>query len=298
MDDPPDKFLIGLIQMSCGSDAEENITKAEAFIAEAAAHGAKLVCLQELFATPYFCQEENPDNFDLAERFDGSLSERMSKVAAQHQVVLIAPYFEKRAEGVFHNSAMVINADGTVLGQYRKMHIPDDPGFYEKYYFAPGDLGFRAWDTAVGRIGVCVCWDQWFPEAARLTAMHGAEILFYPTAIGWLPDEKKEYGIAQHEAWQISQRAHGIANGCYVASVNRTGLESIGERQIEFWGNSFMSGPDGQVIGALSNGEEGVLAVEFDRAAITHRRRGWPFFRDRRIDNYEDLTERFLDGSD
>ena len=255
------------------------------------------VCLQELFSTPYFCQCESEEPFGLAEKFPGRLTDRMAVLAKQLGVVLIVPFFEQRAAGVYHNTAAVIDADGAVLGIYRKMHIPDDPGFYEKYYFTPGDLGFRAWDTAFGKIGVCICWDQWFPEAARLTALAGAEILFYPTAIGWLPSEKAEFGAAQHESWQISQRAHGIANGCFVAATNRTGYEPDpgGGEGIEFWGQSFLSAPDGQVVGQLACDAEAVLVVEIDRREINRQRITWPFLRDRRIDAYGSLDQRLID---
>lgn len=288
---------IGLVQMRCNADVESNIELAVERIAGAASQGAQIVCLQELFSTLYFCQCESIEPFGLAVDFPGALTDRMAQVAKQHGVVLIVPFFERRAAGVYHNTAAVIDADGSVLGIYRKMHIPDDPGFYEKYFFTPGDLGFRAWDTAFGKIGVCICWDQWFPEAARLTAMAGAEILFYPTAIGWTPSERTEFGQAQHESWQIAQRAHGIANGCFVAAANRVGYEPdpSGGEGIEFWGQSFVSGPDGQVLGQLSSDAETTLVVEIDRSALELQRITWPFLRDRRIDAYGTLNQRLVD---
>ncbi|MFT5105720.1 MAG: N-carbamoylputrescine amidase [Verrucomicrobiales bacterium] len=290
----PTKTVIGLVQTRSRQSPEGNVLEAERMIEKAAQGGATLVCLQELFSTVYFCQEENPDRFDLAEPFGGPLCQRMAAAAAKAGVVLIVPYFEKRAEGVYHNSAAIIDADGTILGQYRKMHIPDDPGFYEKYYFAPGDLGFRAWDTAAGRIGVCICWDQWFPEAARLTALHGAEILFYPTAIGWIPGERSEQ---ETQAWEICQRAHGVSNGCFVAVANRTGHEAAPGAGIDFWGQSFLSAPDGRMLGQLSADDEDVLLVEIDRNEIRERRNHWPLLRDRRIDSYDQISERFIDDN-
>ena len=294
MTEPRNKITIALVQASCGESVGDNIAKTERMVEQAASDGANLVCLQELFASRYFCQEENPGEFDRAEEFGGALCKRMSTLAERLGVVLIAPYFEKRAEGIYHNSAVVIDADGSLLGQYRKMHIPDDPGFYEKYYFAPGDLGYRAWETAAGRIGVCICWDQWFPEAARLTALRGAEILFFPTAIGWIPGEKSEQ---ETEAWEICQRAHGISNGCFVAVANRTGFEpAVSGPGIDFWGQSFISAPDGRILGQLLPDAEGILQVEVDLAEIRERRNLWPLFRDRRIDSYGEISERFIDG--
>ncbi|MGI9239299.1 MAG: carbon-nitrogen hydrolase [Verrucomicrobiales bacterium] len=293
----PPNTKIGLVQMGCGEDVTANIAKAENLIVEAASSGAQIICLQELFSTQYLCQCESQEPFALAVDFPGELSDRMAATAKRHGVVLIVPFFERRAPGVYHNTAAVIDADGAVLGIYRKMHIPDDPGFYEKYFFTPGDLGFRAWDTAFGKIGVCICWDQWFPEAARLTAMAGAEIIFYPTAIGWLPSEKEELGKAQHESWQVAQRAHGIANGCFIAATNRTGHEPdpSGGEGIEFWGQSFVSAPDGQVVGQLACDDEAVLVLEIDRAEVDRQRISWPFLRDRRIDAYGSLNQRLTD---
>ena len=288
---------VGIVQMRCSADVGANIARAEKLIAEAAAGGVQIVCLQELFSTQYFCQCESQSPFSLAVEFPGELTDRMAGVAKQHGVVLIVPFFEKRAPGVYHNSAAVIDATGEVLGIYRKMHIPDDPGFYEKYYFSPGDLGFLAWETAFGKIGVCICWDQWFPEAARLTALAGAEILFFPTAIGWLPSEKATLGKAQHESWQIAQRAHGISNGCFVAAANRTGFEASpdGGEGIEFWGQSFVSSPDGQLLAEMDSDTEGVLVAELDRDVLERHRVDWPFLRDRRIDSYSALNQRLVD---
>jgi len=295
MDRECETVKIALIQGSCGPGKEENRARALAGIREAAAAGARLVCLQELFATEYFCQACDPGYFGLAEAIPGPTTEAMAACAAECGVVLVVSLFERRAPGVYHNSAVVIDADGTVLGTYRKMHIPDDPGFYEKYYFTPGDLGFRVWDTAVGRIGVLICWDQWYPEAARLTAMQGARILLYPTAIGWLPSEKAEFGAAQHEAWEIMQRSHAIANGCYVAAVNRVGHEApAGGEGIEFWGQSFLAGPDGAIMAKAGAERDEILLAEADFGKLDRQRVTWPFFRDRRIDAYGGLTSRYL----
>lgn len=294
-----DTVLIGLVQMRCGTDVDENLARAERFVRSAAGLGARIVCLPELFATPYFCQTQASSAFALAEQPDGRQVAHMASLAAELGVVLVVPYFEKRATGVYHNTAAVIDADGKVLGHYRKMHIPDDPGFYEKYYFAPGDLGFRAWETAFGKIGVCICWDQWFPEAARLTALAGAEILFYPTAIGWLPSEKTEFGAAQFESWQIGQRAHGIANGCYVAAINRVGHEASPDpaaEGIDFWGQSFLSNPTGQIVDAMDDEAEGVVVAPLERGEIERQRIDFPLLRDRRIDAYGGITQRMLDG--
>ena len=250
---PPDKFRVALVQMSCGPEPEQNLEKALERVADAAGRGAQVVCLPELFQTQYFCQREDHSLFDLAEPIPGPSSEKLAAAARQHGVVLIASLFEKRAAGVYHNTAAIIDADGSILGIYRKMHIPDDPLYYEKFYFTPGDTGFRAWQTRYARIGVLICWDQWFPEGARLTALQGAQILFYPTAIGWHPSEKAEYGPAQHESWELIQRSHAIANGCYVCAPNRIGLEKIAGPNgkpvnadgIEFWGQSFVAAPNG-----------------------------------------------------
>ena len=281
--------------MRCSAKVEQNVRKAEALITEAAGKGARIVCLQELFASLYFCQSLDHSWFQLAESIPGPLTGRFCKLAKKLKIVILLPVFEKAAPGLYFNSCAIINADGSLLGTYRKMHIPHDPQFEEKYYFAPGDRGFSAWDTAVGRIGVLICWDQWYPEGARLTAMHGAEILFYPTAIGWLASEKEALGEKQHQSWEIIQRSHAVANGCYVASVNRTGLEApAGGQGIEFWGRSFVAGPMGDLIAKASTDKEEVLLAEVDFAAIRNQREWWPFLRDRRIDAYSDLTKRFL----
>lgn len=286
---------IGLVQMRCTADPEFNMATAEAGIRAAAAQGAQIVCLPELFRSLYFCQSENHDFFALAEPVPGPSTERLSKLAAELQVVIVASLFEKRAEGLYHNTAAVIDADGRYLGKYRKMHIPDDPLFYEKFYFTPGDLGFKVFKTRYARIGVLICWDQWYPEAARLTALRGADVLCYPTAIGWHPAEKAEYGVAQHQSWEIIQRSHGIANGCYVVSINRTGHEGDPAGGIEFWGQSFISDPSGTVIVRAPVDEPAVLVAPIDLAKIDVQRTHWPFLRDRRIDAYGEITRRYLD---
>jgi N-carbamoylputrescine amidase len=285
---------LGLVQMRCGTDPEENMGKAIAGVREAAARGAQIVCLQELFRSQYFCQTEDHGHFALAEPIPGPSTERLGPLAAELGVVIVASLFEKRAEGLYHNTAAVIDADGRYLGKYRKMHIPDDPQYYEKFYFTPGDLGFRAWDTRYGRIGVLVCWDQWYPEAARLTAMSGAQILFYPTAIGWLPAEKHEHGAQQQAAWETIQRSHAIANGVYVCAVNRVGHEGDPAGGIEFWGGSFVSDPGGRLL-AKAGADEEVLTATCDLAKVGVSRTHWPFLRDRRIDAYQDITKRYLD---
>lgn len=286
-------FRIGLIQISCGADVADNARRTIARVREAAAGGAQVICLQELFYSQYLCQEENPDLFDLAIEIPGALTESFRALAAELAVVIVLPVFEKRARGLYHNSAAIIDADGSLLGLYRKMHIPDDPQFYEKFYFTPGDLGFRAWDTRYGRIGVCICWDQWFPEAARLTALAGADVLFYPTAIGWLPSEKETLGERQHDSWETVQRGHAIANGCYVAAANRVGHEApAGGEGIEFWGRSFVADPAGGIVAQAPSGEESVLIAEVDPRQIEAQRRIWPFLRDRRIDAYSGLERR------
>ena len=292
----PARFRIGLVQMRMGSEPAANLDAAIAGIREAAASGADVVCLPELFRTPYFCQTEDSKLFDLAEPVPGPTTEAIAKAARAAGVVVIASVFERRAAGVYHNTAVILDADGTERGRYRKMHIPDDPLFYEKFYFTPGDLGFRAFDTAVGRVGTLVCWDQWYPEAARLTALAGADVLFYPTAIGWHPREKAEYGEAQVTAWQVMQRAHAIANGVYVAAVNRVGHEGAADGGIEFWGASFVSDPFGVVLAEASRTDEAVLVVDCDRAHQEDIRRNWPFLRDRRIDAYAPITKRLLDA--
>jgi N-carbamoylputrescine amidase len=274
----------------------ENVDKAISFIRKAASQGAKIVSLQELFTTQYFCQKEDHKYFAFAEEIPGPTSQRLSEVAKELGVVIVASLFEKRAAGLYHNTAAVIDADGAFLGKYRKMHIPDDPLFYEKFYFTPGDLGFKSWKTHYGTIGVCVCWDQWFPETARLTALSGAEILFYPTAIGWHPSEKAQYGVRQHSSWETIQRGHAIANGCFVAVPNRVGHEAPdGGDGLEFWGQSFVADPSGQIIGKASNDQEEVLIVDIDLEQLDQQRTHWPFLRDRRIDAYGDLLKRYLD---
>jgi N-carbamoylputrescine amidase len=292
---------IALIQMRCGPEPEENFKRAIQFIHDAAKQGAQIVCLPELFRSQYFCQTEDHKNFDLAEAVPGKSTSVLGELARELGIVLIASLFEKRSAGVYHNTAAIIDTDGKLLGKYRKMHIPDDPLYHEKFYFAPGDLGFQAWMTAQGKIGVCVCWDQWYPEAARLTALRGAEILFYPTAIGWHPSEKKQFGAAQYSAWETIQRSHAIANGCYVAAANRVGHEvpprtaSGGSDGIEFWGQSFVAAPSGEIIAKGSvDREEIVMAdVEWDR--VNEHRTHWPFLRDRRVDAYTGLEKRMID---
>ncbi len=285
---------LGLPQMTIGEDPKANLKKAIDRTRDAAARGAQIVCLQELFLGPYFCQTEDHKFFALAETIPGPSTQIFADLARELGIVIIASLFEKRAEGLYHNTAAILDADGTYLGKYRKMHIPDDPQYYEKFYFTPGDLGFRAWDTTFGRIGVLICWDQWFPEAARLTAMTGAEILFYPTAIGWLPPEKAEYGERQQAAWETIQRSHAIANGAFVASVNRVGLETSGNGGIEFWGGSFVADPNGRIL-AKGGTDEETLIVPCDLGAVDVVRTHWPFLRDRRVDAYGDLTKRFID---
>jgi N-carbamoylputrescine amidase len=290
------KFAVGLVQMSVTPDLNANLEKAVARVEEAARQGAQVICLPELFRSQYFCQKEDAELFDLAETVPGPSTEALSRVARDHRVTVIAPIFERRAVGLYHNSAAVINAEGKVAGIYRKMHIPDDPAYYEKFYFTPGDLGFRAFDTDVGRIGTLICWDQWYPEGARLTALRGANILFYPTAIGWHPHEKDEFGAQQRDAWQTIQRAHAIANGVYVAAVNRVGHENpAGGAGVEFWGTSFLADPFGVVIAEGSIDREEILIGEVDIKRIEDVRRNWPFLRDRRIDAYSGIERRFLD---
>ena len=290
-------YKIGLVQMAMSPDPEQNLRAAIAKVAEAAAAGARLVCLPELFRSQYFAQREDAALFDLAEPVPGPSTEALGRAAKQAGVVVIAPIFERRAPGLYHNTAAVIDADGALVGLYRKMHIPDDPAYYEKFYFTPGDLGFRVFDTRVGRIGALVCWDQWYPEAARLTALQGAQILLYPTAIGWHPKEKATHGAAQLDAWRTIQRSHAIANGVYVAAVNRVGHEraSGAGDGIEFWGNSFLADPFGGVVAQAPADREAIVLGEVNLARIEEARRGWPFLRDRRIDAYAGLSERFLD---
>jgi len=282
---------LGIVQMSCSTDKQENVAKAVARIADAAEQGAQIICLQEIFTGHYPCQAEDHAKFAEAEPIPGPTSDALGKAAKQHGVVVVGSLFEQRAAGLYHNTATIHDADGSLLGLYRKMHIPDDPLYYEKFYFTPGDLGFKAWDTRFGRIGVCVCWDQWFPEAARLTALRGAQVLFYPTAIGWLPDEKETYGPAQHNAWQTMMRSHAIANGVFVAAANRTGREG----ELQFWGRSFVSDPYGNLLAEAATEEEQTLVVECDLSTVDTARTHWPFLRDRRVDAYADLQRRFID---
>jgi N-carbamoylputrescine amidase len=296
----PAVFRIGLVQMRMGGDPAANLARAIGLIGEAAGRGAHLVCLPELFRTPYFCQREDAALFDLAEPVPGPTTRAVAEEARRHGVVVVASLFERRAPGIAHNTAAVIDADGSLAGVYRKMHIPDDPGFYEKYYFTPGDLGFRPVDTRVGRIGVLVCWDQWFPEAARLMALAGAEVILYPTAIGWHPAEKQAEGEAQRDAWRTVQRGHAIANGVYVAAVNRVGHErpDPSAAGLEFWGTSFCCDPQGVMLAEAGTEQEETLIVEIRHSRIEEVRRNWPFLRDRRIDAYGGLTQRFLDSPD
>ncbi len=289
------KFRIGLIQMACSVDPNENLAKAEWRIREAAARGAQIVCLQELFRSQYFCREENASFFDLSESIPGPSTAALSRLAAELGVVVVASLFERRAAGVYHNTAVIIDADGALAGIYRKMHIPDDPLYFEKFYFTPGDLGFPSFETRHARVAVLVCWDQWYPEAARLAALTGAQVLFYPTAIGWHPAEKEESGAAQHDAWRTIQRAHAIANGIYVAAVNRVGFEGPPDRGLEFWGGSFVADPFGQVVAEAAHDREEILIAECDPRRIEEVRRNWPFLRDRRIDAYGAITERVID---
>jgi N-carbamoylputrescine amidase len=298
----PGKFRIGLIQMSATPEPAENLLDAIRQVHAAAAKGAQIVCLPELFQTQYFCQREDASLFDLAEPIPGPATEKLAQAAKELKIVVIGSLFERRAPGVYHNTAVLIDGDGTIRGIYRKMHIPDDPLYYEKYYFTPGDLGFKAFDTQVGRVGTLVCWDQWYPEGARLTALQGAEVLFYPTAIGWHPDEKAPYGEAQYDAWQTIQRAHAIANGVYVAVVNRVGFErgdirgnKAPGKGLEFWGGSFIADPFGRIIAKASHDKEEILIGEVDPGVVEDTRRNWPFLRDRRIDSYGPITSRFVD---
>jgi N-carbamoylputrescine amidase len=290
----PDRFRIGLVQTACVADTLVNLDHACAKIREAARLGAQVICLQELFRSQYFCREEDARLFDLAETIPGDSTGRLQPLAAELGVVIVASLFEKRATGLYHNTAVVIDADGALLGLYRKMHIPDDPLFFEKFYFTPGDLGFRAFDTKFGRIAALVCWDQWYPEAARLAAISGANVIFYPTAIGWHPAEQAQWGAAQHDAWKTMQRSHAIANGIYVAAVNRVGFEGPADRGLEFWGASFVSDPFGRVLREASHDKEEILVVECDPAVMEEVRRNWPFLRDRRIDAYGPILNRFL----
>ena len=298
----PEKFKVGLVQMACGPDPEKNLSHAAEMLRDGAGRGAQVICLPELFRTQYFCQREDAALFDLAEPVPGPTTERLAVVARAAKAVIIASVFERRAPGIYHNTAVVLDADGSIKGIYRKMHIPDDPLYYEKFYFTPGDLGFRAFDTQFGKIGTLVCWDQWYPEGARLTALAGAQVLFYPTAIGWHPAEKQEFGAAQHDAWRTVQRGHAIANGVYVAVVNRVGYEngnvngnSAPGAGLEFWGGSFLADPFGAVIAEASSDREEILIGEVDLRRLEEVRRNWPFLRDRRVDSYGGITRRFLD---
>ncbi len=294
----PKTVTLGLLQHACSADPKANLKKTLSLVDQAAKKGAQIICTQEMVTSQYFCQSEEHRFFDLAEPIPGPSTAAFQKAAKKHGVVIIASLFEKRASGLYHNTAAIIDADGKLLGIYRKMHIPDDPLFYEKFYFTPGDTGFKAWDTKFGKIGVLICWDQWYPEAARLTAMQGAEILFYPTAIGWHPAEKKEYGVNQHGAWETIQRSHAVANGCYVAAVNRIGhevIDGVGGDGLEFWGQTFVAGTSGQILAKASIDKEEVLIVPLELGKVDVTRTHWPFLRDRRIDAYGDLTKRFID---
>jgi N-carbamoylputrescine amidase len=290
-----DIIKVALVQMRCDTEPEANMEKAISRIRQAASGGVHIICLPELFRSHYFCQREDTALFDLAEAIPGPSTERLGKVARETGTVVIASLFERRAPGVYHNTAAVLDGDGSLRGIYRKMHIPDDPLYYEKYYFTPGDTGFRAFDTRAGRVGTLVCWDQWFPEGARLTALRGAEMLFYPTAIGWHPREKAEHGAAQHQAWELIQRSHALANGIYVAAVNRVGREGPADGGLEFWGASFVCDPFGTVLCRASHDQEELLVAECDLRRQEEIRRNWPFLRDRRIDAYGDLTKRLID---
>ena len=289
-------FTVGLVQSRCTPDSGANDQATIAGVRKAAERGAQVVCLQELFRTPYFCQIEDSQNFDLAETVPGPSTDRFSALAAELAIVLIVPVFERRAPGLFHNSAAVIDADGSLLGVYRKMHIPDDPQYHEKFYFAPGDLGYRVFNTRFARVGVLICWDQWYPEAARLTALAGAEVICYPTAIGWLSEDRGTVGSAQHDAWLTVQRGHAITNGVYVAAVNRVGQEPGPSGGLQFWGRSFVCDPQGRVLAEASDVTDEVVVASCDRGVLEEQRRSWPFLRDRRIDTYAKMTQRYLDS--
>jgi N-carbamoylputrescine amidase len=297
---------VGLTQMSCSPDVKANRAKQVRLVEQAAKAGAKIICTQEMFASQYFCQVEDHRFFKLAETIPGPSTDAFCKIAKKYKAVIIASLFEKRTSGLYHNTAAIIDADGSILGIYRKMHIPDDPLYYEKFYFTPGDTGFRTWKTKHAKIGVLICWDQWYPEGARLTALQGAEILFYPTAIGWHPSEKKQYGEAQHDSWELMQRSHAVANGCYVCAPNRIGVEKIlgsdgkpvSKDGIQFWGQSFVASPNGQVVKRASLEKEEIVIVPCDLEAVEFSRTHWPFLRDRRIDAYGDMTKRFVDATE
>jgi N-carbamoylputrescine amidase len=295
----PRKFTLGLVQMNCVTDPEENLRRAISRVEEAARARAAIVCLPELFRSQYFCQGEDAASFDIAEPVPGPTTEALGQVAREARVVVIAPVFERRAAGLYHNSVAIIDANGEIVGLYRKMHIPDDPAYYEKFYFTPGDLGFKAFETSVGRVGTLICWDQWYPEAARLVSLQGVSVLFYPTAIGWHPEEKKAHGAAQLDAWRTVQRGHAISNGVYVAAVNRVGHERPrgGGKGIEFWGSSFVADPFGVMVAEAPIDEERVLLADVDLGRIEEVRRNWPFLRDRRVDAYSGLDQRFLDST-
>lgn len=290
------KVILGLLQHACTADPAANLAKTLRLASRAAGLGANIICTQELFQTPYFCQSEDYANFALAEPIPGPTTERFQVLARENGVVVIASLFEKRAPGLYHNTTVIIDADGSLVGRYRKMHIPDDPLYYEKFYFTPGDTGFRAWPTKFGKIGVLICWDQWYPEAARLTALQGAEILFFPTAIGWHPREKKTLGARQHGAWETIQRAHAVANGCFVAAVNRIGRERpAGGDGLQFWGQSFVAGTSGEILARAGARREEVLLAPVDLSLVDDTRTHWPFLRDRRVDAYGGLVQRFID---
>jgi N-carbamoylputrescine amidase len=289
-----DSFILGLVQMRCEADPSANVEKAVTAVHKAAKAEAQIVCLPELFRTHYFCQKQDPAIFDLAEPVPGPTTERLAKAAKEAGVVVVGSVFERRTAGLYHNTAVILDADGSLRGTYRKMQIPDDPLYFEKYYFTPGDLGFQAFDTRFGRIGVLVCWDQWFPEAARLTALQGAEVLLYPTAIGWHPREKAKHGQEQHEAWELMQRSHAVANGVYVAAVNRVGHEGPADGGLDFWGQSFVSDPFGLLLGRTTHDREELLVVPCARRRLEEVRRNWPFLRDRRVDAYAGLSQRWI----
>jgi N-carbamoylputrescine amidase len=295
MNQKPGPFTVGLIQMRCSTDPGDNLRRATALLRDAATRGAQVACLPELFRTQYFCQSEDASRFDLAEPIPGPTTQALMQVARETGMVVVGSIFERRAAGIYHNTAVVIDRDGSVRGLYRKMHIPDDPLYYEKYYFTPGDLGFLTFDTSFARVGTLVCWDQWYPEAARLTALQGAEILFYPTAIGWHPAEKAEFGEAQSSAWETIQRSHAIANGVYVAAINRIGHEGPAGGGLEFWGGSFLADPFGRIIAKAGRDAEEVVIARCDPRLQEETRRNWPFLRDRRIDAYAQITQRYMD---
>lgn len=288
------KVKVGFVQMSCGKDVQPNLEKAVAGIRDAAAKGAQIICTQELFTSLYFCDVEDYENFKLAEPIPGPTTERLGKLAKELNVVIIASLFEKRAQGIYHNTTAVLDADGSYLGMYRKMHIPDDPAYFEKFYFTIGDLGYKVFKTKYATFGVLICWDQWYPEAARITSLMGAEILFYPTAIGWATDQDEETNKDQYNAWQTIQRSHAVANGVHVVSVNRVGLEQEG--RMKFWGGSFVSNPFGRLEYLASHDKEENVVVELDLAKTDFFRTHWPFMRDRRIDSYQPITKRYIDG--